>query len=193
LEKARIEVEDATGARQLKLQAQIEMLELHLSEAQLQKQRAISMAQQTKRGHVYIISNIGSFGESVYKIGMTRRLEPTDRVKELGDASVPFQFDIHAMIFCEDAPSLENALHRAFTDRKINMLNYRKEFFNVTIDEIESKIGELGIDTEFTRLPEAMEYRETQAILAKMREPVRPLITIDEEIKAKFPESIMAG
>lgn len=193
MEKARIEVEDATGARQLKLQAQIEMLELHLSEAQLQKQRAISMAQQTKRGHVYIISNIGSFGESVYKIGMTRRLEPTDRVKELGDASVPFQFDIHAMIFCEDAPSLENALHRAFTDRKINMLNYRKEFFNVTIDEIESKIGELGIDTEFTRLPEAMEYRETQAILAKMREPVRPLITIDEEIKAKFPESIMAG
>ena len=81
-------------------------------EAQVNKERALSRAQMTRSGHVYIISNIGSFGENVYKIGMTRRLEPADRVRELGDASVPFRFDIHAMIYSEDAPSLENHLHR---------------------------------------------------------------------------------
>ena len=84
-------------------------------EAQEKKERALSMAQQTKRGHVYVISNIGSFGENVYKIGMTRRLEPTDRVKELGDASVPFQFDIHAMIYSDEAPTLENEVGFAWS------------------------------------------------------------------------------
>jgi tetratricopeptide (TPR) repeat protein len=96
LEKARKEVEETTGEKQQKLQMKIELLEQELREAHERKERAISMAQQTKRGHVYIISNIGSFGENVFKIGMTRRLEPTDRVRELGDASVPFQFDIHS-------------------------------------------------------------------------------------------------
>ena len=148
------------------------------------------MAQQTKRGHIYIISNIGSFGENVYKIGMTRRLEPTDRVKELGDASVPFQFDIHAMIFSEEAPSLENQLHKEFSDKKVNMLNYRKEFFNVTLDEIEAKISELNIDAEFIKIPEAMEYRETKAILDKLNNPEKH-ISIEEEIAEIFPNSLI--
>jgi hypothetical protein len=124
LDKARKEMEQATGDKHDKLLAQIKKLEQELQEAHDRKERALSMAQQTKRGHVYIISNIGSFGEQVYKIGMTRRLEPEDRIKELGDASVPFQFDIHAMIFSEDAPNLENELHKAFANRKVNMLNY---------------------------------------------------------------------
>ena len=153
-------------------------MERELKEAQEKKERALSMAQQTKRGHVYIISNIGSFGENVYKIGMTRRLEPIDRIKELGDASVPFQFDVHAMIYAEDAPTLENELHKAFTDRKVNMLNYRKEFFNVTLDEIEAKITETGLNAEFTRMPEAMEYRETLAILEKLRNQAEGLVEI---------------
>lgn len=106
-----------------KLKAQIEKLEQELKEAHERKERALSMAQQTKRGHVYIISNIGSFGEHVYKIGMKRRLEPLDRVKELGDASVPFQFDIHAMIFSEDAPNLENELHKAFSNKKVKCVS----------------------------------------------------------------------
>ena len=147
------------------------------------------MAQQTKRGHVYIISNIGSFGENVYKIGMTRRLEPIDRVKELGDASVPFQFDIHAMIYSDEAPTLEHELHKAFTNNKVNMLNYRKEFFNVTLDEIENKVKEIGLDAEFSRLPEAMEYRETLAILEKLNSQVIPK-TVDEIIAEEFPSSL---
>ena len=160
LEKARKEIEKLTGEKQGKLQEKIEKLELELKEAQERKERAISMAQQTKRGHVYIISNIGSFGENIYKIGMTRRLEPTDRVKELGDASVPFKFDIHAMIYSEEAPTLEKELHRKFEEKKVNMLNYRKEFFNVTLDEIEEKITEIGIEAEFRKFPEKVHHYE---------------------------------
>jgi hypothetical protein len=186
LDKARKEYGASTGEKHDKLQAQIEKLEQELKEAQEKKERALSMAQQTKRGHVYVISNIGAFGENVYKIGMTRRLEPVDRVKELGDASVPFQFDIHAMIYSDEAPTLENELHKAFTNKKVNMLNYRKEFFNVTLDEIETKLKEIGLDAEFSRLPEAMEYRETLAILEKLNSQVTPK-TIDEIIAEEFP------
>lgn len=186
LDKARKEIEVATGEKHDKLQSQIEKLEIELKEAQEKKERALSMAQQTKRGHVYIISNIGSFGENVYKIGMTRRLEPTDRVKELGDASVPFQFDIHAMIYSDEAPRLENELHKAFTNKKVNMLNYRKEFFNVTLDEIEQQIKDIGIDAEFSRLPEAMEYRETLAILDKLNSQVESK-TVEQIVAEKFP------
>lgn len=189
LEKARKEYEASTGEKHEKLLAQIEQLEIELKEAQEKKERALSMAQQTKRGHVYVISNIGSFGENVYKIGMTRRLEPIDRVKELGDASVPFQFDIHAMIYSDEAPALETELHKAFVNKKVNMLNYRKEFFNVTLDEIENKIKEIGLDAEFSRLPEAMEYRETLAILEKLNSQVTPK-TVDEIIAEEFPNSL---
>lgn len=186
LDKARKEIELTTGEKHDKLQSQIEQLEIELKEAQEKKERALSMAQQTKRGHVYIISNIGSFGENVYKIGMTRRLEPTDRVKELGDASVPFQFDIHAMIYSDEAPRLENELHRAFNNKKVNMLNNRKEFFNVTLDEIEEKAKEIGLVAEFSRLPEAMEYRETLAILDKLNSQVEPK-TVEQIIAEEFP------
>lgn len=189
LDKARKEFESTSGETHDKLQSQIEKLEQELKEVQEKKERALSMAQQTKRGHVYIISNIGSFGENVYKIGMTRRLEPIDRVKELGDASVPFQFDIHAMIYSDEAPTLENELHKAFTNKKVNMLNYRKEFFKVTLDEIENKVKEIGMDAEFSRLPEAMEYRETLAILEKLNSQVRPK-SVEEIIAEEFPSSL---
>ena len=189
LDKARKEFESTSGETHDKLQSQIEKLEQELKEAQEKKERALSMAQQTKRGHVYIISNIGSFGENVYKIGMTRRLEPIDRVKELGDASVPFQFDIHAMIYSDEAPTLENELHKAFTNKKVNMLNYRKEFFKVTLDEIENKVKEIGMDAEFSRLPEAMEYRETLAILEKLNSQVKPK-SVEEIIAEEFPSSL---
>ena len=189
LDKARKEFESTSGETHDKLKSQIEKLEQELKEAQEKKERALSMAQQTKRGHVYIISNIGSFGENVYKIGMTRRLEPIDRVKELGDASVPFQFDIHAMIYSDEAPTLENELHKAFTNKKVNMLNYRKEFFKVTLDEIEIKVKEIGMDAEFSRLPEAMEYRETLAILEKLNSHVKPK-SVEEIIAEEFPSSL---
>lgn len=113
-----------------------------------------------KAGYVYIISNIGAFGENVFKIGMTRRLDPQERVDELGDASVPFNFDVHAMIFSDDAPALEAALHRAFESRKLNMVNQRREFFNVTLDEIKEVIKKNFDKTvEFIDVPDAEQYR----------------------------------
>lgn len=116
-----------------------------------------------RAGYVYIISNIGAFGPNVYKIGMTRRLDPQDRVDELGDASVPFNFDVHAMIFSDDAPALEAALHRAFEDRKLNMVNTRREFFNVTLDEIKEVVKKNFDKTvEFIDVPDAEQYRISQ-------------------------------
>ena len=118
-----------------------------------------------KAGYVYIISNIGSFGENIYKIGMTRRLEPLDRIDELGDASVPFDFDVHAMIFSDNAPALEAALHKAFEDKKLNMINKRREFFNVTLEEIEEVVKKNYDKTvDFVRMPDAEQYRESQKI-----------------------------
>ena len=116
-----------------------------------------------KAGYVYIISNIGAFGDNVYKIGMTRRLDPQDRVDELGDASVPFNFDVHAMIFSDDAPALEAALHKAFEDKKLNMVNTRREFFNVTLDEIKEVVKKNFDKTvEFIDVPDAEQYRVSQ-------------------------------
>lgn len=115
-----------------------------------------------KAGYVYIISNIGSFGENIYKIGMTRRLEPMERVDELSDASVPFNFDVHAMIFSENAPALEAALHKAFENKKLNMINKRREFFNVTLDEIEEVVkNNYDKTVDFIRIPDAEQYRES--------------------------------
>lgn len=115
-----------------------------------------------RAGYVYIISNIGAFGENIYKIGMTRRLEPQDRIDELGDASVPFNFDVHAMIFSDDAPALESALHRAFEDKKVNMVNHRREFFNVTLDEIKEVVYKNYDKTvEFVEIPDAEQYRQS--------------------------------
>ena len=113
-----------------------------------------------RAGYVYIISNIGAFGENVYKIGMTRRLDPQDRIDELGDASVPFNFDVHAMIFSEDAPALETALHKAFEDRKLNMVNQRREFFQVSLSEIKDVIkNNFDKTVEFVDIPDAEQYR----------------------------------
>ena len=148
LEKARKELAGATEEQKLQYEAQLAELESKLSEAEEKGQRAISMAQQTKRGHVYVISNIGSFGEEVFKVGMTRRLEPMDRVKELGDASVPFSFDVHAMIYSDDAPALEKSLHRVFDDKSVNKVNPRKEFFKLPlIDQSLNKRMKLKIKT----------------------------------------------
>lgn len=141
-------------------------IESHLSSLD-KAMEDIDYRQANKRAsYVYIISNIGSFGENVYKIGMTRRLDPMERVDELGDASVPFKFDVHALIFSDDAPALETALHHAFENKKVNMINGRREFFNVTLDEIEEVVkANYDKTVEFVKVPEAEQYRETQKIL----------------------------
>ncbi len=142
----------------------IKKLKEDLEDAHSKNERAKSMAQQTKSGHVYVISNIGSFGEDVYKIGMTRRLEPLDRVKELGDASIPFIFDVHAMMYSEDAPALENTLHKIFDKKRVNLVNSRKEFFKITLEEIEEETKKISKDIEFIKTIEARDYNESKAI-----------------------------
>ncbi len=162
IEKARKELEIASTDERDELNAKIKMLEEKLKEAEENEGRAKSMAEMTKRGHVYIISNIGSFGENIYKIGMTRRLEPMDRVKELGDASVPFTFDVHAMVFSDNAPRLEKELHRAFSHNRVNAINLRKEFFKVNLIDIQKKVVEItGSETEFKLTAIAEQYYES--------------------------------
>lgn len=162
LEQKRREIAEAQTQEKIqKLQEQIQGLEKALVEARELKERAMSMAQQTKIGYVYVISNIGSFGKDVYKIGMTRRLDPMERVLELSNASVPFPFDVHTFIYSEDAPALEADLHRRFDAKKVNSINYRKEYFNVTLDEIKAALKEKGVDANFVDEPDAFQYRES--------------------------------
>jgi multidrug efflux pump subunit AcrA (membrane-fusion protein) len=162
LDKARKELSEVSESERVVAELRIAQLEQQLLEAEAKESRAKSMAEQTRKGHVYVISNIGSFGEDVYKIGMTRRLEPMDRVKELGDASVPFPFDVHAMIYAEDAPALETALHRKFTSLRVNAVNLRKEFFQVDLDSIKEAVESIdGLDAEFRMTVLAEDYYES--------------------------------
>ena len=141
--------------------AEVQRLKAQLEEAQGKLQRAKSMAELTRAGFVYVISNIGSFGENVFKIGMTRRLEPNDRVRELGDASVPFRYDVHMMISSDDAPALENALHKELHKLRVNKVNPRREFFKVDIETIVKLVGKYHSNIDYLATPEALEYNES--------------------------------
>ncbi len=135
--------------KRTQLEQRIAQLEKALQEAEERHQRAVSMAQITRAGYVYIISNEGSFGKGIYKIGMTRRPEPMERVIELGDASVPFPFQVHAFIYSQDAPALEADLHRHFATRRVNTQNMRKEFFRVELEEIKEALRKMGMNVPF--------------------------------------------
>ena len=166
LEKARAQLDKATGAQVEKLEGLVEKLERELAAAIDRKAKSIARSQLTRSGHVYVLSNIGSFGEGIYKIGMTRRLDPLERVYELGDASVPFRFDAHALIYSEDAPRLENALHEEFAARRVNRVNLRREYFRVDLEEIMSAVERHHGVVTFVTKPEAEEYRKSGAINA---------------------------
>jgi len=170
MEKAQSQIAQASEEQKAKYEMQLADLAEKLKIAEEKNQRALSMAQQTKRGHVYIISNIGSFGEHVYKIGLTRRLEPVDRIRELGDSSVPFEFDVHAMIFSEDAPALENQLHKHFVLLQMNKVNYRKEFFKVDLGHIKEEVDKFGLSAKWTMAAQAQEYHESIAIEKAIKE-----------------------
>ena len=163
--KAELSITDAAGKQHEKLEALVVRLETELTGALDRKAKAIARAQLTRSGHVYVLSNIGSFGDGIYKIGMTRRLEPLERVDELGDASVPFPFDVHAIIYSEDAPQLEHSLHKAFAARRVNMVNHRKEYFRVTLDDIRDAVQKLHGLVTFLLVAEAEEYRKTRAAI----------------------------
>ncbi|NOJ94143.1 DUF4041 domain-containing protein [Corallococcus coralloides] len=164
LEKARAEAESASAEERARFQQKVDELNQRLAEAEAKNLRAKSMAEQTRSGNVYVISNVGSFGDGILKIGMTRRLDPMDRIYELGDASVPFEFDVHAMITTDDAPGLERELHKRFEERRVNRVNLRKEFFRVSILELRDLVAAKGLQAAFTMAAEAREYRESMAI-----------------------------
>lgn len=142
------------------LNAKVLELQVQLSDVIVKKDE-ISKLQNGKAGNVYIISNLGSFGENVFKIGMTRRLDPQARIDELGNASVPFRFDVHSFIFSDDAVELEKQLHTTLNNKRVNKVNLRKEFFNVTIDELETLVTEIEPTAEFTKTMIADEFRQS--------------------------------
>lgn len=165
IEKRQAKLQEAKTQEQLlKLNEEIAKLQVALKDAIERRERALSMAQQTKSGYVYVISNIGSFGEGIYKIGMTRRLDPMERIFELGNASVPFPFDVHTFIYSEDAPALEAYLHKVFDNKKVNTVNNRKEYFRTTLGEIKNALTRKGIEADFIEEPPAYQFRESSNI-----------------------------
>lgn len=170
------EADSGNGA----LRARVAELQAELEAAHNETERARAMAELTRSGYVYIISNIGSFGEDVVKIGLTRRLDPDDRVRELGDASVPFAFDTHAMIYSEDAPALEAALHTEFADARINIANMRKEFFRLSLTDVEAAVRRLAPNASFFTDREAQDWHET---LARRRETLE-VLQLEAEARA---------
>jgi hypothetical protein len=162
--------------RLAKIQSQLDEVE--------KKKDQITHLQNGKAGYIYIISNLGSFGEKAFKVGMTRRIEPQDRVDELGDASVPFAFDIHSFIFSENAPDLENKLHKQLHKNRINKVNLRKEFFNSTIDELEELVYSLEPSAEFNRTMLAEQYYQSMSI----DEIPDEVIIVDDELPIEDDE-----
>lgn len=181
LNKLQKEAEKKTGDELTFLLEKIKLLENRLSEAQQRKENAEHRRDIIKSGYIYVISNIGAFGEDVFKIGMTRRLEPLDRVRELGDASVPFPFDVHGLIYSENAPELENKIHKALDSKKINLVNNRKEFFKTDINKIQTALNENKIEIQLIDRPEAKEFYQSIAIKGETKEVIKTEV---------FPESI---
>lgn len=163
IEKINNELNSSNDQEEIKLlQAKILELQAQMSNVITQKEKVIKL-QNGLAGTVYVISNIGSFGENVFKIGMTRRQEPLDRIRELGDASVPFPFDVHSLIFSDKASELETALHKRLKDRRVNKVNIRKEFFNISLDELEQIVYEINPTAGFNRTMLAEQYKQSQS------------------------------
>ena len=174
------------GASATEKQNEILRMQKEIKKLEDKFARSVSQAQITRAGYIYVISNLGSFGEGVVKIGMTRRLEPMDRVKELGDASVPFKFDVHTLAFVEDAPKVEKMLHRKFDKRRVNKENNRKEFFKVPVSEVTEAMDEMGVKSDWFFDVEAKEYRESLL----MREAITESLSRASSPSADLPESI---
>jgi phage shock protein A len=177
LAEARSELAAATIEQREYLEAQVRDLEEQLRIAHEQAERTKSMAEQTRAGHVYIISNRGSFGEEIFKVGMTRRLEPKDRIKELGDASVPFPFDLHALIYTKDAPALERELHQALEDARVNRVNLKKEFFRVSGARVAEIIRTRFPEIQYDPHPVGQEYLGSLS-----KEEIKEIVAEDAEV-----------
>jgi len=167
---------------------EIESLRERLADAEAKMERTKSRAEMTKAGHVYVISNIGAFGKDVYKIGMTRRLDPADRVRELSSASVPFSFDVHMMLSCDDAPKLENALHRALQKERINKVNLRKEFFRTDIESIRRIVEENHGEVEYVADAEALEYLQSMEMTTEDQAYLETVFAESEDEDAVYED-----
>lgn len=178
-----IALQQALAAATSEHSEEVERLKARLAEAEERNRRAVSQAQLTRAGHIYVISNLGSFGENVYKIGMTRRLEPLDRVCELGDASVPFPFDVHMMISSKDAPALETALHRQFGKHRLNRVNPRKEFFRLDLQEVHKFVVERHGEVSYVAAAPAAEYQQSVTMSAEDQKYIE---NVFEEAEAKL-------
>lgn len=169
IDNIKMQLKNATESQIQTLNDRIAELESQLNRVEEKKEQIINL-ENGKAGYVYIVSNIGSFGENVYKIGMTRRLEPMDRINELGNASVPFPFDVHGMIFSDDAVGLEHDLHTIFNDNRVNKVNLRKEFFRIALDDIEKCVDARCPSAEFRRTALAEQYRQSISMSASAGE-----------------------
>lgn len=159
----REQIKSTDEQKQQQLLDKIKELEAQLQNLEEKKEEIITL-QTGKAGYVYVISNLGSFGDNVFKVGMTRRLEPQERIDELGNASVPFTFDVHSFIFSNDAVQLEADLHKALDAHRLNKVNMRKEFFKVSLDEIESLVEKFDPSAAFNRTMQAEQYRQSLSI-----------------------------
>lgn len=180
IQKLKEQMAAASNDELQKLNARILELQAQLTNVIIKKEEISNLAN-GKAGNVYIISNLGSFGENVFKVGMTRRLNPQDRVNELGDASVPFKFDVHSFIFSDDAVSLESKLHSHLNNKRVNKVNMRKEFFYTSIDELEALVTEIEPTAEFNRTMLAEEFRQSQSSSENYTADFIPIDIDDEE------------
>lgn len=185
LKKAQRKARELVGAERIHLELLIKDIKKEKCRLEEKFERAVSQAQLTKMGYIYVISNHGCFGEGVVKIGMTRRLVPMDRVIELGDASVPFRFDVHTLAFVDNAPKLEKSLHNLFSERRVNTENLRKEFFEVSPQEVKLAMDLMGIKSDWYFDVEAKEFRESLLIRAAQKEELRK-----NEVTQNIPESV---
>ena len=184
LNKARKRALELVGMTDKDVADELSILRQEIAKNEAKIEESMSEAQKTKVGYIYVISNHGSFGKGVIKIGMTRRLEPMDRVVELGDASVPYRFDVHTIAFVENAPEIERKLHQHFDQQRVNKDNNRKEFFEVSVDDVRRAMESLGVDSEWFYDVEAREYSESDLMRsARLRNRDDPAETV-------YPEAI---
>ena len=180
LEKIKAQLADADAEKAKQYEERIAELQSQLAQV-AEKKEEISRLQHGKAGYVYIISNLGAFGDRVFKIGMTRRLEPQERVDELGDASVPFPFDVHSFIFSDDAVGLESTLHKTLHERRQNKVNLRKEFFTISVDELEALVNELDPTAQFTKTMLAEQFRQSQSMAYVLNDEEESDVDLDDD------------
>jgi FMN phosphatase YigB (HAD superfamily) len=151
----------ASPEKEAEIRARLQEVQGQMAEVAVKKEEIAALAK-GKAGTVYVVSNLGSFGENVFKIGMTRRIDPQERIDELGTASVPFEFDVHSFIFSPDAVALEGALHERMWPNRLNKVNPHKEFFVTSVDELEKLVQEIAPAAEFNRTMAAEDFRASQ-------------------------------